>query len=102
MSAAIRSSEELARRLAIATDRERRSDINDAIDHLTRGFRVLAEVGGVPTASLLDVIGGTLDILADLQHDMDAALDETRQWAEPLDRAELQAIHAKLLARRTA
>lgn len=102
MSAALRNSEELARRLAIATDRERRSDVNDAIDHLTRGFRVLTEVGGVPTAALLDVIGGTLDILSDLQHDMDVALDEIRQWAGPLDRAELQEIYAKLRARRTA
>lgn len=91
-------SERLAKSLARWAYYDRRPAIVEAVDHLTRGLRILSEEG-VPAADMIDLSGAALDAIANLDGELQQAMDNAGLYADPLERAELQAIHERAAAR---
>mgnify|MGYP001588215026 CR=1 FL=1 len=60
-----RAAAKLATHLALESHRAVTPDMREAIDHLARGFRLLRDLGA-PSVDLLDVLGGTLDIVSNI------------------------------------
>lgn len=87
-----RAAEKMARHFAVEAHRATTPDLREAIDHLARGFRLLRELGA-PSVDLLDVTGGTLDIISNIDGERIQAMDDCRQFAEPVDDGELRQLH---------
>lgn len=87
-----RAAEKMARHFAVEAHRATTPDLREAIDHLARGFRLLRELGA-PSVDLLDVTGGTLDIISNIDAARIKSMDDCGLYAEPVDDGELRCLH---------
>lgn len=95
-----RMAEKLASRLALEAYRGNAPALAEAVDHLTRGLRGLRELG-LPRADLLDLTGGALDAISNLNGRMEREMDDHRQHADPVDVSELRELHDLVKGDRT-